>query len=117
MSRSSSQAKVRQWADRLERFRSSGQTVAWFCDCEGVSVPSFYQWRKKLGVGSGRRLPAKSGDNALQAIELSPARSASVTIRLPNGIVIELDDGSAVMGRVFDRSSGWPADSGSEPAC
>ena len=36
------------WGDRLRRFQRSRLTVAGFCDQEGVSVPSFYQWRRRL---------------------------------------------------------------------
>ncbi|MEM1228303.1 MAG: hypothetical protein AAGJ40_21645 [Planctomycetota bacterium] len=36
------------WIERLERFKQADQTVAQFCATEDVSVPSFYQWRRKL---------------------------------------------------------------------
>lgn len=36
------------WADRIDRFDQASQTVAAFCDAEGVSTASFYQWRRKL---------------------------------------------------------------------
>jgi hypothetical protein len=38
------------WRDRLARQATSGLTVAEFCRREGVSVPSWYHWRKRLGV-------------------------------------------------------------------
>jgi hypothetical protein len=40
--------------ERLERFFHCGLAVAPFCAREGVSVASFYHWRKKLGH-NGRR--------------------------------------------------------------
>jgi transposase len=36
------------WMDRLQRFRSADQTVAEFCSAEGVSAPTFYQWKRRL---------------------------------------------------------------------
>lgn len=109
MSRGSNSAKVQQWTDRLERYQKSGQTVARFCQKEGISAPSFYQWKKKLAgelkaskarliAGStrqpvqptqrqGESTPTSSG---FQSVELLPAASSVTTIRLPHGIEIEL---------------------------
>ena len=41
------------WRARLERYVASkarGVTVAEFCRCEGVSVPAYYYWKKRLGA-------------------------------------------------------------------
>ncbi len=41
------------WRARLERYLASkarGVTVAAFCRREGVSVPAYYYWKKRLGV-------------------------------------------------------------------
>ena len=60
MARKADGTAERDWRERLKRWVASTQTVAGFCRGEGVSVPSFYQWRRKLwgretgGVG-GRR--------------------------------------------------------------
>ena len=40
----------REWDERLKRCSKSGLTVAEFCEWEGVSIASFYNWRSK---GSG----------------------------------------------------------------
>jgi hypothetical protein len=40
--------KVQQWTDRFERFQHARGTLAQFCRDEGVSLPSFYQWRKRI---------------------------------------------------------------------
>lgn len=110
MSRGSNPAKVQQWTDRLERYQKSGQTVSDFCQKEGISAPSFYQWKKQLAgepnsskarliAGSARQhvqptqrrqgesTPTGSG---FQSVELLSAPSSVTTIRLPNGIEIEL---------------------------
>ncbi|WP_283430782.1 IS66 family insertion sequence element accessory protein TnpA [Neorhodopirellula lusitana] len=40
-------------ADRIRRFQQTEMTVAQFCSAEGVSQPSFYNWRRKLKLPSG----------------------------------------------------------------
>ena len=44
-----------EWAERIRRRRESGLTVAEFCEWEGVSVASFYNWQKKLRGTKSRR--------------------------------------------------------------
>lgn len=48
----------RLWRERLRRWRRSGQSVSEFCWHEGVSEPSFYQWRKRLKRDQGGSRPA-----------------------------------------------------------
>ncbi len=50
MSRKSQPKKVQLWTDRLSRFVKSEQTVRQFCRSKGISLPSFYQWKKKLAT-------------------------------------------------------------------
>ena len=42
--------KELRWREMLERFADSNVSVREFCASEGVSEPSFYAWRKKLGM-------------------------------------------------------------------
>lgn len=44
--------KRRVWAERLERFRTSGLTVARFCASQRVSVHTFYYWASRLRTES-----------------------------------------------------------------
>ena len=48
MARSSDSPKLLEWQRRMSRFEKLQRPVTRFCRDEGVSVPSFYQWRKKL---------------------------------------------------------------------
>ena len=57
MSRRADGRKVSEWCGRFERFRRAGLSVARFCAAEQVSVPSFYQWRKKLAARQRERPP------------------------------------------------------------
>ena len=92
--------KMKEWSERLRRFKDSGQTVVEFCQTEQVSTPAFYQWKKKLAGPSPGRSPKapratdrKSARSATGFQELrlsSPLDGSPVTIRLPSGITIEL---------------------------
>jgi transposase-like protein len=80
----SGQDRAATWGERLGRYERAGQTVAEFCRQEGVSVPSFYQWRKRLAQPSSRsaaRLPA------FQQVLLS---GGVVAVELPSGVRMEL---------------------------
>jgi transposase-like protein len=78
--------RKRVWADRLKRFAGSGQTVAAFCAAEGCSMPSFYQWKRKLND----HRPSAFAE--LSVVPSGPAISSSThaCVRLPNGVRIEL---------------------------
>ena len=88
--------KLHEWTRRLERFEDSELTVLGFCDAEGVSVPSYYYWRKKLRNGSR----SKSSES-FQPVELVPSHpladlgvaqavNPATTIWLGNDVRIEL---------------------------
>jgi len=108
------------WWRRLRRFRESGLSVARFCQREQVSVPAFYQWRKKLVANShgrdGRssasagslasvpasvRVPGPASGPAngfLPVTILSPTqltRPARVEVRLNNGVRLRVPGGEA----------------------
>jgi hypothetical protein len=36
------------WRDRLNRWRRLGCSISEFCEREGISQPSFFQWRRRL---------------------------------------------------------------------
>lgn len=63
-------ATRRRWAERLERFRRSGQTIAQFCAAEGVSPPSFYVWQRTLAGAAASPTPDAP---ALVPIRLTPS--------------------------------------------
>jgi transposase len=99
MARRGDGAKRLEWSERLERFARSEVTAAAFCQAEGVSLPSFYQWRRKLATPSVCE-PAQERRSAGQAprtfVQLIPTAgtAAIVEIQLPNGarICLPSDD-------------------------
>jgi hypothetical protein len=111
MSRGSNPIKVQEWAERLERFSQSGQTVVQFCQAERVSQPSFYQWKKKLAEqASPPSSDSKAVQSAFRTVEVTSPCQAATTIRLGNGIEIELGDDlrvvQAVVKQLFELPSG-----------
>ncbi len=83
MARSSDSRKLLEWQRRMARFAKSSRSVAEFCQQEEVSVPAFYQWRKKLqrlrqGTSSG------AGTSGFTAVRLVAA--AGVAVHLPGGM-------------------------------
>lgn len=94
MGRKQSQSAESVWRDRLARFRKSNLTVAEFCRQEGVSDPSFYQWRKRLEPGQARskQLRRSSAPKAGQPpfVPVRVPSSALAEIEFPNGVRIRL---------------------------
>jgi hypothetical protein len=90
--------KVAEWRRRLARFRRSGQSVTAFCREEGVSTPSFYQWRKRLRSAEAIEEPAPHASAvarpAVPAVaEFTPVRlvgSPTVLVQLPGGTQVQI---------------------------
>jgi hypothetical protein len=106
MARSSDPAKVAQWRRRLERFDLSNVSVARFCQREGVSVASFYHWRKKLAVktrppATPRRIAPPA--SAFKPLSITGAASPVVAVHLPGGARLEVPAGEYRTVRVVLR--------------
>jgi transposase-like protein len=80
--------KAAVWRERLRRFARSGLTVARFCEHEGVSEPSFYQWRKRLQSSADE--PHRKARPAFRQVAVTHARPA------PAGVAIELCGGTRI---------------------
>ena len=93
MPRGVSSQKRSQWRERLRRFARSKLSVAEFCRREQVSVPSFYQWRRKLGNsssnGPARRSPARANFIPVQVVSATTA-ATGVQVNFPNGARLTL---------------------------
>ena len=118
MGRGSDAGRHVMWRQRLERFAGWTGTVAEFCRREGVTQPTFYQWRKRLRLagepatgGAAKGLPgARAADEAKQGrvpfVELSLAARAAVEIELPNGAVVRIPADREGALRVAIRAAG-----------
>jgi len=69
----------------MRRFEEARRSVAEFCRQEGVSVPSFYQWRKRLAQRA--RLEEETG--GFRPVRLAGTNgtlvAAGVAVQLPGG--------------------------------
>jgi len=126
MSRLPQPARIQLWQDRLNRQAASTLTIAEFCQREAVSVPSFYQWKRRLSprIESAtrqrqNRQPQQSLGNPAVAqqprftelvLHASPA-TASISlpsvslpsVSLPGGITISLGTQAEIAAVIVDR--------------
>jgi hypothetical protein len=84
---------VRQaWVERLARFAVGGLPTAQFCAAEGVSLASFYLWKRRLA-----KTPADS-PGPDEAPRLLPVRLGSapapLELVLPGGTVLRVAAGA-----------------------
>jgi transposase len=70
----------------LERWRQSGDTIAAFARAQGVSAPRLYWWRRRL---SGTA-PDPRPEIRLAPATILPVAAATVEVRLPSGVVVEV---------------------------
>jgi hypothetical protein len=73
------------WEQRIARQERSRLSIAAFCREEGVSLASFYAWRRRLGSGASRT-------SFLVPVQLPAAETPThgIRIELPGGIVVNL---------------------------
>ena len=119
MGRGSDAGRHVMWRQRLERFAGWSGTVAEFCRREGVTQPTFYQWRKRLrlagapatggaakGLPDARRVADEAQQGRAPFVELSLAARAAVEIELPNGAVVRVPADREATLRVAIRAAG-----------
>jgi hypothetical protein len=92
MARSLTDRKAREWRQRFIRFEKSRQSITAFCRQEGVSPPSFYLWRKRLGIAASGQPGIPLAPEGFRPVRLLPA--ATLTARLPGGtqLVVPMSD-------------------------
>lgn len=87
MGRSANAALLLAWERRIARQRRCPLSVAAFCRQEGISVASFYAWRRRLSQAGS----AEMHSPLFVPVELSPSVSTvGVRIELPGGAVLSL---------------------------
>ena len=86
MSRGLDAAKREVWQRRLERFDPQAGTVAEFCQREGVSIPSFYQWRRKLASTRAKQVTPSGSPIGRGFLPIEITGQASIEVLLPGGV-------------------------------
>jgi hypothetical protein len=101
------------WAQRLARFTAAGLRPAEFCANEGLSLPSFYSWKRRLLApeDAATTEPAPGHDTGPRLLPVrlhSPA--AAVELVLPTGAILRLTPGCdlAWVRSLVDALGGLP---------
>ena len=68
--------KRAEWQRRLDRFESSGLTIAQFCRNENIPTHTFYYWSKRLGRPFRKSRYSRSRQPGEKAGGVSPAKDA-----------------------------------------
>jgi hypothetical protein len=99
--RTNHQARVDWWRSQFQRQRTANLSIAEFCQRLGVSVTTFYYWRKRIdGAASsvGRQAPAQRpsqrpttmAPNFVPVSIVEPTTGAELEIELANACVVRL---------------------------
>ena len=96
------------WGRIVAGHSGSGLSIEAYCRRCGVSVASFYLWRKRLGM-SGAALKGKGGGSpmGLVPVRVIPslpsttlAPRGGITVELPNGIRLRTRDVSMAVAAI-----------------
>jgi hypothetical protein len=101
MSRGAHVRKRSEWLDRLRRFSRSNLSVTEFCRREKVSVPSYYQWRRKLADATSE---VNARPQPATFIPVQVASSADLQVTFPNGARLTLPAHNRQQVQVFIES-------------
>ena len=88
------------WQERLQRFQSTGLSLRDFCNQEGVSLPSFYHWRKRLR--QQHNPAARPAKTAFQTLQVTPLL-AELLIELPGGTRLRVPAEQLALARTVVR--------------
>jgi transposase len=81
------------WREQLRRQQSSGQGVREFCEGAGLSVPSFYWWRREVRIRDARRGGGDRPRFVRVRVTLEPSKDASLEVVLGGGRSIRVGSG------------------------
>jgi hypothetical protein len=101
MSRAARARKRSEWLDRLRRFRRANLSVSEFCRREKVSVPSYYEWRRKL-VGATSEAGARR--EPVTFIPVQVGSPADLQVAFPNGARLMLSLHNRELVQLFIES-------------
>src|SRR6476469_8456795 len=102
--RRSREATRQLWSERLTRFAAADVSAAAFCAAEGVSVNSFFYWKRQLAAPA----PAHDAPPLFLPVRVSPC--AAVEVVLPSGAVLRITPGCdlAFVRSLIDALHGAP---------
>ncbi|MCP4945552.1 MAG: hypothetical protein GY924_26705 [Planctomycetaceae bacterium] len=129
MGRLSGAERIAIWQERLDRYVMSNQTVTDFCKTEGVSVPSYYHWKRRLSTPHRDSAAAKQKTRKQRELQggntaatpftelIVTGQQATAKAQLPNGVSIALGCDQAIAAVIVDRLLAYePATASSDSA-
>lgn len=115
MGRKSRAERIAIWQERLDRYAISNQTVTDFCKNEGIAVPSYYYWKRRLNTLDLDSPAAQQKPRPQRDLQAGKAVAAAFTelvvtgqqaqaqAQLPNGVSISLGSDQAIAAAIIDR--------------
>jgi hypothetical protein len=91
--RSPADGREQFWREPIRAQRASGQRVREFCQAAGLSVPSFYWWRREVRIRDARRRGANRPQFVPVRMTPRPARDSSVEVVLASGCLVHVGSG------------------------
>ncbi len=83
MAKKSNEQLRKTWRNRIDRQQRSSQTIAQFCQQEGVSTPSYYKWKQKLqGKQPTQQKRAKARRKA-KVPKRGPVKTTAPSVSVP----------------------------------
>jgi hypothetical protein len=96
----------RQWERRIAHWRASGLSMAAYCRRQRLSYWACARWRRRL-----ERARTSEAPLTLIPVVTPTAPGGAITVRLPDGIGIEVERGfdAALLGAVVRALQGTPS--------
>ncbi|WP_341876547.1 IS66 family insertion sequence element accessory protein TnpA [Defluviitalea saccharophila] len=66
-----SQYRLNQWTEIVRQCRSSGQTIAVWCEENNIKRTSYYYWLKKIRQAACETLPSLNENNTIVPVNIS----------------------------------------------
>lgn len=83
MTRKVNQVLRDEWRKRIQRQQQSDVTVAKFCEREGVSAATFYEWKRKLRVPRSPRIKKVGGRRKVGSLMRRQRESSATPSNVP----------------------------------
>jgi hypothetical protein len=87
-------ANEQYWRGLLRQWRRSGLTPREFCDHQGISQPSFYAWRREIGLRDQQPMTMLQPPTpTFVKLALDPAALSAIEIVLGDGRLLRVRPG------------------------
>lgn len=115
MSRGPDLAKLALWRRRLRECEQGAETVAAFCGRLGVSLATYYHWRRKVILAkessAAARGQSRGAVSALSflPVEITGGAGSVIEVLLPNGVRVLIPGGEHEALRIAIAAAGGGA--------